>query len=336
MKIQNIAKEDFFYGNDIPAFNFESGLSPFETQHSEILKKIIECRSLNSLTSDDKQLLHVLTLFQEARTKSSKMFACYFANYQFENGKITIDSFNKIPRKIGREIGHPIRTAFGQLMHAPILCYEGISDLRTALIVNLTNNDFICSDAPVVRFNQLKIGNNRQASLFSPGLEIFYPINKSLLLLFYDSNAYDVDFDFDTICYVNNPKDIDAINKLQFINALEFVAFSDIELEKNIRELNHDIQRLINRSLIHNFGSIEKGKKLFSNLDSNHWNIFCQLSKYYGYGLELSFTHIKNEYERLWQKKFDKLTKQGNNVELIRNEELKEKVETNLKNKAIR
>lgn len=167
IKIENIAKEDFFYGADTPAFEFEQGLSKFESMHSAIIKKIINSYSLNYLNKDDNTLLRVFTLFQESRTKSSKMFSIYFTKSQTANGKIDITIFKKIRRNEGREMGHPYRTAFGRIMQAPILSYESISDLKIALIINTTNNNFICGDAPTVRFNQLKIENERMESYFT-------------------------------------------------------------------------------------------------------------------------------------------------------------------------
>jgi hypothetical protein len=132
-------------------------------------------------------------------------------------------------------------------LQGPILCHESISDIKSALIINTTNNSFICSDAPVVRYNQLKIDNERLRSLFSPGLEIFYPINNEIVLLFYDHEAYDIDFDYDSICYLDKQADIDSLNSLQFMNALDFVLFSDINQKENIENLYRENQKLIHK-----------------------------------------------------------------------------------------
>lgn len=330
-EINNIAKEDFFYGNDIPAIKFENNLSISESWHSEIIKKIIKNYSLNSLNNDDYLLLRTLILFQESRTKSAKIFSVIYSNFQTANGKIDINHFKKLPRNVGKEMGHPYRTAFGLLMQAPILSHESISDLKMALLINITNKNFICGDAPTVRFNQLKIKNERLFSLFSPGLEIFYPLNNELLLLFYDPKAYDIEFDFGSVCYVNKLADIDALNKLQLINALEFVLFSDITQRENVEKMYHEIQMIIHKNVKKTFGSFEKGRDLINGFDSNYWNLFCFISKYFNYKLNLSFIHRNLEYEQYWLKKYNDAVKLGIKPELVRDEDLKKRVYEKIK-----
>ena len=330
-EIKNIAKEDFFYGNDIPAIKFENGLSISENWQSAIIKKIIDNYRINTLTNDDIKLLRALILLQESRTKSSKLFSIYHSNFEMANGKTFINFFKKPPRNVGKEMGHPYRTSFGQFMKAPIIVHESISDLKMALIINTTNINFICGDAPVVRFNQLNIKNKRIIDLFSPGLQIFYPLNNELLLLLYDPKAYDIDFDYSTICYVNKLKDIDALNKLQLINAIEFVLFSDINQKENIEKLYHEIQKIIHKNVKKTFGSFKKGSDFLAEYD-NLWNVYCLITKYFNYKLNLSFIHRNHEYEQFWIKKYNDDVKLNVKPELVRDENLKNKVCAKIEN----
>jgi len=330
--IKNIAKEDFYYGNDEAALKLESGLSKHEGKHSAILKKIIDNYNLNRLDNDDYTLLHVYTLFQEARSKSSKLFSIYFTNTQNADGKPDINTFKKSPRNFGKEMGHQYRTAFGRILQAPILSYEGISDLQPALIINTTDNNFICSDAPTVRFNQLKIENERLMSLFSPGLQIFYPINNEILLLFYDPKAYQIDFDYNSsICYIDTQTDLDSLNKLQLINANDFILFSDINQKENIEYIYSEIKTIIQKNTQEQLGSFEKGKKFLKGLDDNYWNIWCSISKYFNYRLNLSFIHPCVDYEQYWLKKYYSALERGIKPELVRNNDLKKRIDENIK-----
>jgi len=327
-EIKNLAKEDFYFGSDSAAIKFEHELSKFEQQQNSLFKKIINNYRLNILNNEEKKLLRFFTLFQESRTKTSKKFSQYFANSLKTTKNGEIDVFQKIPRNVGREINDEYRTTFGWTLRAPILSHESISDLKSILIINTTNQNFICGDAPVVRFNQLKIFNERLQSLFSPGLEIFYPINNEILLFFYDPRAYDIDCDFDSTCYLDKQTDLDSLNKLQIINALESVFFSDIQQKDNIEKIYQEIQKIIYKNAEEKYGSYEKLSSFIKSKDNNLWNVFCLISKYFNYELDLSFIHKNVEYEQYWIKKYQDAIDTNQPQELIRNKDLEQKVRT--------
>ena len=196
------------------------------------------------------------------------------------------------------------------------------------MIINTTNQNFICGDAPVVRFNQIKIFNERLQSLFSPGLELFYPINNEILLFFYDPRAYDINCDFDSTYYLDKPTDLDSLNKLQIINAFESVYFSDIQQKDNIEKLYQDIQKIIYKNAEEKYGSYEKISDFLKRKDNNLWKIFCLISKYFDYHLDLSFVHKNVEYEQYWLRKYQDAIDTNQPRELIRNKDIEEKVRT--------
>jgi hypothetical protein len=329
-EIKDIAKEDYYFGSDEAAITFERELGKFERQQNAVFKKIITNYSLNCLNNDEKILLRFFTLFQESRTKFSKKFSHYFANSLKTTNNGNIDFFQKIPRNVGREINDEYRTAFGWTLKAPILCHESISDLKPLLIINTTNQNFICGDAPVVRFNQIKIFNERLQSLYSPGLELFYPINNEVLLFYYDPKAYDIECDFDSTYYLDKQTDLDALNKLQIINALESVFFSDIQQKENIEKIYQEILEIIRNDLGQKYGSYEKLSHFMKHKDNNLWNLVCLLSKYFNYKLDLSFVHKNVEYEQYWIKKYQSALDTHQAPELIRNGELELKVRSTI------
>jgi hypothetical protein len=61
-------------------------------------------------------------------------------------------------------------------------------------------------------------------------------------------------------------------------------------------------------------------------MDENYWNIFCLISKYFNYKLNLSFIHPKEKYEQYWLKKYNESSANGRKPELVRNEELARKI----------
>jgi hypothetical protein len=79
-KIRDLGKEDFYFGSDEAAINFEKQLGNFEKKHNAIFKKIISNYSLEALNSEEDTLLRFFTLFQESRVRFSKQFSMFFTN----------------------------------------------------------------------------------------------------------------------------------------------------------------------------------------------------------------------------------------------------------------
>jgi hypothetical protein len=299
-----------------------------------LLDKILNNFSLNYLNEDEYIGLLVLILFQISRTRSSKRRSQILAKIieKKKNG-ISIkdtDIFQDNPRKSNQKEDFRIRRAFGQTMHAAINSVEAIFDLTPVLLINISDRNFICSDSPVVFYNNIQFSAySKSDGLINPGLQIFYPISNEIALLLFDHFAYKINFDFDSICYVDKTSDIDAINKLQFINSLDFVLFSDKKQEKNIEKLFHEVESDIQKAVQTSFGSFSKGKELLEKIGM--WRQFCILSKYRTYKLHLSFMELNIGYAEEQIAKYHEELKNNPNAIPTRNKILANKAIERLK-----
>jgi len=299
--IKYLCKEDFFYGSDVIAQNFEDNLSIIENEHKKLIDKILDNYSLNCLNEDEYVGLLVLILFQASRTRSSKRRSRILAKI-IEKKKKTLnitdsDVFQDFPRKIDPTEDFRLRQAFGVTMHAAINSVEAILDLTPALLINISDRNFICSDSPVVFYNDVQFDTDfKSDGLINPGLQIFYPISNEIVLLLFDHFAYKLDFDFDSICYLDKKNDIDAINKLQFINSLDFILFSEIKQNKNIEKIFQEVEKDIRKDVRRTFGSYFKGREFLEKIGM--WHQFSLLSKYRTYKLRLSFMTLNTKYAK--------------------------------------
>ena len=221
------------------------------------------------------------------------------------------------------------RRDFAITMHSAINSVEAITDLKPVLLVNISDRNFICGDAPIVIFNNIKFSNHSSDGLLTPGLQIFYPLNNELVLLILDQKAYTLDFDYDSICYVNKKSDIDSINKMQFINALDFVLFSEIKQKKNIEKIFREIEKEIQNDVQRNFGSYKKGKEFLQK--NKIWRQFYYLSKYRTHKQNLTFISIDEEYARNQIDKYNKILEIDQNAIPTRDKALADKTIARLK-----
>ena len=113
------------------------------------------------------------------------------------------------------------------LKTACLNCYLAF-DLDLKIVrIQKQNLKFITSDNPVVFYNQFlpfrRMANN--TGLASKGLQVFFPVSPSHLVLLYDKNVY-----IETknkIIDITVPRDVEQLNRLQFVSALHNIYFSE-------------------------------------------------------------------------------------------------------------
>jgi hypothetical protein len=103
-----------------------------------------------------------------------------------------------------------------------------VYDLKVKLLRNETDCGFVTSDNPVVRHNQYYEGNDYfgQTGWAQVGLQVFLPVSPKCLYLFYDGATYGVGAKSSSVVSVTSVKDVEALNALQWLNALENVYFA--------------------------------------------------------------------------------------------------------------
>lgn len=213
--LKNQTCENYFYGKDI---KIEKEFSKIEDEVSRIVSEITESKTLPKLQNVDYKSLWIFTFLQNSRTK-------YRADETNEMINKTLKTIFKndirLKDKIDEvEFGYknPVLLNLDTLINTIVVT----KDLKCKLIINQTNKPFVTSDNPIVLYNQFLEQRNHQfgkCGLASKGLQVFYPINPELALIYYDEKVYKIGFRKRNYVRTSNEKDIESLNILQFLNS---------------------------------------------------------------------------------------------------------------------
>lgn len=322
--VKDLCKENFFYGSDEKSQTFENNLSKFEKEQANITRKIIDNNSIRFLTQDEYTKFILFLILQDARTKRSKREIKKFTQIMVQNYFKPLLKTKKRPPGIPEDFIDNLKISFSgdfALRMLGGICYvEGLSDLRAVLIFNITNRKFYCSDHPIVRYNYIKFKNSPSTDYLAPGLMIFYPINNENMILLFDEKAYHVYQDFDSVYILDKVADVESINKLQFISAVDCVLFSDQNEVENVKRIHREMSGYMG----HDY-HIEKTEK--KHADGKRTVILRRHPKKLEFTLDLSFVSFNRKSVESCLKKFTKITKNNPRPRPIRNLRLSEKVE---------
>lgn len=222
--LKNQCYRDYFYGKDLQT---EKALSLVEGQMSRILNAVQSGCALPSRKSEDRLtfLLHVL--MQHTRTAYS------IDAYDEQTDKLMkylmaqkMKEMNLSPEQIANiKITQKDSARFALGMATPH--YPLLIDLDWKLLRATGTHEFITSDNPVVYYNQFfsfrRSGSN--TGLASKGLQIFFPVSPKHLVVLYDSKVYGVGSKKSDVVDVSDARDVEQLNRLQFVSALENVYF---------------------------------------------------------------------------------------------------------------
>ena len=329
VSINKICHADYFYGKNL---ELEKQLNKLEQKHVKILRKLIDAQNLEILTAGDLDLLRSFLLLQRMRTKDEKRMSNKATELFFSNiVKPLMKSDEDLRRNgITEEVIGSLSISFPgaenwEMMVVALTGMDLISDLKPILIINKSNRKFICSDAPIVLHNYIKIKNRYMTEFQSPGLQIFCPLNRDILLLLIDTGLYNSQLDTHSTIYLNRDSDADSINRLQVFNCLDNVFFSEGDADY-VKNLHLEVEDLIK----------EKEVKLDTlqttqNDDGTYGEIIVVQREDSDYSLKLSFIKL-NHKENRRLKPYKKLLKSNNLVHLYRNEENVERCESYRKN----
>lgn len=221
--LKNQCYRDYFYGKDLQT---EKALSLVESQMARILSEVQSTCALPSRKSGDRLtfLIHVLT--QHTRTAYS------IDAYDEQTDKLmkylmapNMKEMNLSPEQIANiKITQKNSARFALEMVFPY--YPLLIDLEWKLLRATGTHEFLTSDNPVVYYNQFfsfrKGGNT---GLASKGLQIFFPVSPKHLVLLYDGKVYGVGSRKCDVVDVSDARDMEQLNRLQFVSALENVYF---------------------------------------------------------------------------------------------------------------
>lgn len=224
--LKNQCYRDYFYGKDLQT---EKTLSVVEGHMSRILQSVQSDGKLPNYNSEDRLtfLLHIV--MQHTRTaysvdaydEQTDKLMKYLMTPEMEKMNFSREDIEKL------KITQKESASFVLNMAAPY--YPLLIDLEWKLLRATATNEFITSDNPVVYYNQYfdfrRFSSN--AGLASKGLQIFFPISSKYLVLIYDAKVYGVGPRKSDILDVTDPRDIEQLNRLQFVSALENIYFRD-------------------------------------------------------------------------------------------------------------
>jgi len=196
----------------------ENNLSKIEGVLAKIISEILYSKKLPIQYSEKHLLLLIFIISMCSRTKYSAEETNEIIDKTF---KIIFKEHPKVKDilqdyKIG--IKYPATYSLGiALQIVPIA-----SDLEFKLLFNKTNVPFITSDNPVIKYNQFLEHKKAYGGITGfgvKGIQILLPLNPYFYIIFYDQGVYKIGNRKQRIVEINNIRDINSLNLLQFINA---------------------------------------------------------------------------------------------------------------------
>lgn len=253
--IKGQCSKSYFYGTE----EIEDLFSIIEGDHSQILKKIIQIDSFESLKkyinnfdpiehgkiamNPEMLVLFQIILFQRSRTEFaakqtstlfSKMVKEIFISHLKAKEETEILKYTDFMDILVDE-----QNIVLSLVKLAFESTPAILDLGIYVLKNKTSREFIFSDSPVVFYNRAYKDIKRHGSLGlqSPGLLIFFPISPNTCLLLIDEKKYYGDLIGNNYFEIKNEFDIDSLNKLQLHHSLNSIYFSDNLSDQYIKKI---------------------------------------------------------------------------------------------------
>lgn len=261
--IRDQGSKKYFYGKDEVIENY---LSKLEGDFAYTINNILEKEDIDK--TNKKELYDLLTfiVFTDLRSTTS------------------IDNLKEMPSKVNAlgidlifpEISHEKSVAIMLSTFENIL--PAVLDLDYKLLKNSSKIPFITSDYPISKYNLLyeRIPTYFSVCGFkSKGLLIFLPINPSLCVVFYDNSTYKIGNKKDNCICIDNEKEVNQLNVLQFLNGKETLFFNEsvnlkyiLELKKISEKYQKPNKQLTSLANFKRSDIVEK-KKLIINRYSN-------------------------------------------------------------------
>ncbi len=304
-KINRLCQSSYFYGDD----ELEKALGIIENKQSNVLKKLISDQNIGSLTREELYYLRSFVLLQRTRTKEEQVYSEKIAD-ELISGHLESD-INLHDQGLEMEVKWPKAHLNG--MECAIQEVEEINDLYPILIKNESIKRFMCSDAPIVFNNYVKVKGHGMKGIRSPGLQIFCPLNEELLLLLIDSKLYTFELDTNYSICLTKDSDVDAINKLQFFNCLDNLLFSKEQDISYLEQLHSEIgdKTLGRKSRI---AKVETKK----HIDGTTSEYIKMYESDVDYKLKLSFLKLNHEENRKLKGSIKKLKKKSKIFNIVR------------------
>lgn len=232
-KLKTQGSKNFFYGYD---GIIENGLSEIEGILARVIKGIVESESLPEKGSDSHNVLLAFVVLTHLR---NPVMIESIKNSNVAMKKWIVDDFPTVDAsKLVGDINHEESIVMALSTLSRLV--DMMLDLDCKILINNTPNPFICSDFPIVKYNQFleeRKWAHGKTGYGSTGLQIFIPLNHKITIVFYDSMIYKVGFKKRQTCEINDSGDIDSLNVLQFLNCYDSIFFDEKASAVYIKQL---------------------------------------------------------------------------------------------------
>lgn len=232
-KLKTQGSKKFFYGED---GKIEDSLSIIEGKLAATIKNIIQSEELpQKLSSEHFELMTFLTLTDFRNPVRIQSMTGMFDTMKMRLNELdpNFDTSKVLPE-------HTHEETVKQSLSFTRKIIEIIADLDYKLLINNTTTPFLTSDFPIIKYNQFleqRKWPNSKSGYGVTGLQIFVPITSKYVILFFDSDIYKVGFKKRQTLELNNSKEIDEINVLNFINCFDTIFFNHEVNEHYVKAL---------------------------------------------------------------------------------------------------
>ena len=226
--IKSQCSRDYFYTKN-PVF--EQMFGDLEGQHKRLVTRILEEDYVPGPLSNDHHSLLSMIMFQAGRTEAVVAHQDHLAD---EFGRAIMRKHFEKERKHDLlayldKVRITMPDAILDAIAQHLSMYPLISDLDVSLFVNRTAEDFLTSDHPVARCNNLPAtaapyGAN--IGFASRGLLILMPLSPRSLLLLSDPEVYNVTKRSDNVVPLTKVDDVVGLNLAQCFEATQNLYFA--------------------------------------------------------------------------------------------------------------
>lgn len=221
-----------YYGKDQIIENYLMGI---ETRASIVFNKICQNEAIIKEPFEDYfRILHFAINLYFRNPVQSELILNHDANFNdhYEKYKDSPEIKSLIDNKIT-----PAQSIGISLTESPRIA-KMCADLSCKLIINKSSIPFITSDNPVVKYNSFSDRlKNISASFVSYGLQIFFPLSPTLMLLYYDPKAYTIKEDEKDLIFITEESEILQLNLLQVLNSSNCLYFNTTIADSTILSL---------------------------------------------------------------------------------------------------
>lgn len=180
-------------------------------------------------------------------------------------------------------------------LSSAVYSLDYLRGIAVAVIENRTDARFVCSDNPVVLYNQLLEQNKVVGGITGigqKGLQIFVPLGPKKGLVLYDSTTYKVGKRGEATVIVDQRRDVLELNRLQILSAESCIYFGEGVSASDCAEIEEisRTHRRSEKSSVTTVAARDSNGEVFGLVRVSSQDIKC--------GLELSFVKMQRRARR--------------------------------------